>query len=114
MVLGVKNLPINAEDTRDMGSILGSRYPGIENGNPLQYSCLENSMDRRAWRGTVHGAAKSQTRLSDYSSGINARCPVRSGQSTADRAVWGEGLGGAGWPEFKCHPPSRTNGLNFQ
>ena len=41
------------------------RSPGEGNGNPLHYSCLENSTDRRAWWTTVHGAAKSQTRLSD-------------------------------------------------
>ena len=41
------------------------RYPGEGNGNPLQYSCLENSMDRRAWWPIVPGVAKSQTRLSD-------------------------------------------------
>ena len=50
----------------DPGSIPGSgRSPGEENGNPLQYSCLENSMDRGAWQATVHGVAKSQTRLND-------------------------------------------------
>ena len=49
----------------DPGSIPGSgRSPGEGNGNPLQYSCLENSMDRRAWGVTVHAVAKSQTRLS--------------------------------------------------
>ena len=61
----VKNLPTNAEDTRDAGLTLGwGRFPGVEYGNPLQYSCLENSMDRGAPRATVHGVAKSQTRLS--------------------------------------------------
>ena len=46
----VKNLPANAGNARDMGSILGSgRSPGVGNGNPLQFSCLENSMDRGAW-----------------------------------------------------------------
>ena len=46
----VKNLPANAGDARDMGSIPGSgRSPGVGNGNPLQFSCLENSMDRGAW-----------------------------------------------------------------
>ena len=46
----------------DLGSIPGSRkYPGEGNGNPLQYSCLENSMDRGAWRATVHGVAQSGT-----------------------------------------------------
>ena len=58
----VKNPPANAGDTRDSGSIpeLG-RSPGVGNGNPPQYSCLENSMGRGAWQATVHGAAKSQT-----------------------------------------------------
>ena len=55
----VKNLPANAGDTREMGSIPGSRRsPGVENGNPLQYSCLENSMDRGAWQTTVPGVAE--------------------------------------------------------
>ena len=62
MVLVVKNPPANAGDARDVGLIPGSgRSPGGENGNPLQYSCLENFMDRRAWEVTVHGATKSQT-----------------------------------------------------
>ena len=62
MALVVKNLPANAGDTRAKGSIPGSgRSPGIGNGNPLQYSCLENSMDRGAWQATVHGVAKSRT-----------------------------------------------------
>ena len=51
----------------DLGLIPGSgRSPGEGNGNPLQYSCLENSMDGGAWRATVHGVAKSRTRLSDF------------------------------------------------
>ena len=46
----------------DLGSIPGSgRFPGDRNGNPLQYSCLENSMDREAWQAMVYGVAKSQT-----------------------------------------------------
>ena len=50
----------------DLGSIPGSRRsPGEENDNPLQYSCLENSMDRGAWWDTVHGVPKSWTRLSN-------------------------------------------------
>ena len=62
----VKNPPANAGDVRDVGSVPGSgRSPGKGNGNPLQYSCLENPMDRGAWRATVHGVAKSQTQLSD-------------------------------------------------
>ena len=58
-----KESPCNAGDP---GLIPGSgRFPGEGNGNPLQYSCLENSMDRGAWQPTVHGVAKSQTQLND-------------------------------------------------
>ena len=61
----VKNPPANAGDARDMGLIPGSgRSPGGRNGNPVQYTCLENPMDRGGWWGAVHGVAKSQTRLS--------------------------------------------------
>ena len=56
----VKNSPANAGDARDMAVIPGSeRSPGGGNGNPLQYSCLGNLMDREAWKATVHGVAKS-------------------------------------------------------
>jgi len=74
VALVVKNLPANAGDVREVRSIPGlGRSPGGGNGNPLQYSCLENPMDRGAWRATVHGItratvhgiAKSRTRLSD-------------------------------------------------
>ena len=62
----VKSLPANAENVRDLGSIPGSgRSPGEENGYPLQYSCLENSMDRGAWLAIDHGVTKSWTQLSD-------------------------------------------------
>ena len=58
----VKNLPANAGDTKNAGSIPGSgKSPEIGSGDPLQYSCLENSMDRVAWWAIVHGTAKSQT-----------------------------------------------------
>ena len=54
----VKNPPAKAGDAKDAGSTLGSeRSPGEENDNPLQYSCLGNTMDRRAWWATVHGVA---------------------------------------------------------
>ena len=59
----VKNLPVNAGD---VGSILVlGRSSERGNGNPLQYSCLENSIDRGTWQAVVHGLRKSQTRLSD-------------------------------------------------
>ena len=66
VLLVVKNPLANAGDVRDAGSIPGSgRSPGEGNGNPLQYSCLENSMDRGAWWATVHRITKSRTRLSN-------------------------------------------------
>ena len=62
VVLVVKNLPANAGDIRDVDLIPGSgRSPGVGHGNPPQYSCLQNSMNRGAWQAMVHGVAKSQT-----------------------------------------------------
>ena len=61
----LKTLKANAEDARDPGLIPGSgRSPGIGSDNTLQYSCLENCMDRGSWRTIVHGVAKSQIQLS--------------------------------------------------
>ena len=58
---------VSVYNAGDLGSIPGSgRSPGEGNGNPLQYYCLENPMDRGAWWATVHGVAKSWTRLSDF------------------------------------------------
>ena len=68
MPLGVKNPPASAGDIRDMGSIPGlGRFPGEGHGNTLQYSCLENPVDRGAWRATVPRVAQSQTRLKSLS-----------------------------------------------
>ena len=68
VALVVKNLPANAAEKREPGLIpRWGRSPGGGHGNPLQYSCLENSMDRGAWWAvTVHGVAKTQTWLSSY------------------------------------------------
>ena len=64
----VKNMPANAGDARDMGLIPGSgRFPGKGRGNPLQYFCLENPMDRGAWQATVHRVTKSQAQLKGLS-----------------------------------------------
>ena len=64
----VENLPDNAGDIIDVGWIPGlGRSPGGRHGNPLQYSCLENPMDREAWWATVHGVAKSWTWLKQLS-----------------------------------------------
>ena len=75
--LKIWNLKISAQlfsgkesacNAGDLGLISGlGRSPGTGHGNPLQYSCLENPMDRGAWRATVHGVAKSQTRLKQFS-----------------------------------------------
>ena len=63
----VKNLPANAGDVRGMSSIPGlGRSPGVGSGNRLQYSCLENPVERGAWWATVHGVAKSRTRLKQH------------------------------------------------
>ena len=64
----VQNLPANTGDISDVGSILGSRRsPGGGNGNPLQDSCLENSMDRGTWQARVQGVTKSGTQLKQLS-----------------------------------------------
>ena len=64
---GGSEVKASASNAGDPGSIPGSgRSPGKGNGNPLQYSCLENPMDRGAWRATVHRVAKSQTRRSNF------------------------------------------------
>jgi len=68
VLLVVKNPPANAGDIRDVALIPGwGRSPGGRHGSPLQYSCLENPIDRGAWRATVHGVAKSQTQLKQLS-----------------------------------------------
>jgi len=74
VVLVVKNSPDNAGDARNMGSNPGSgRFPGVGNGNPVQYFCLENPMDRRARWATVHRVAKSQTQLSTHTYMVTCR-----------------------------------------
>ena len=71
----------------DLGSIPGlGRSPGEENGNPFQYPCLENLMDRRAWGAAVHGVTKSRTRLSDWTelNTLQYSCL----ENSIDRWVW--------------------------
>ena len=88
----VKNLPANAGDARDMGLIHGlGSSPGVGNGNSLQCSCLENSMDRGAWQATVHGVTKSWIWLSTYAHSCDD--PVRDTTvGSVLVVVWG-GLG---------------------
>ena len=64
---GDSDSEVSACNAGDLGSIPGSgRFPGERKGNPLQYSCLGSSMDGEAWWATVHGIAKTQTQLSDF------------------------------------------------
>ena len=68
MTLVVRKLHASVGDIRDLGSIPGSgRFPGGGHGNPLQYSCLENPMDRGAWQATVHRVAKIWRQLKQLS-----------------------------------------------
>ena len=74
---GGSEVKASACNSGDLGSIPGSgRSPGEGNGNPLQYSCLENPMDRGAWWATVHGAAKSQTLLSDFTFSVPTKVHI--------------------------------------
>ena len=81
VALVVKNLPANARDIRDMDWIPGlGRTPGGGHGNPVQFSCLENPMDRGAWQATVHRITKSWTqlkRLSTLPAGDSAQLQVK-------------------------------------
>ena len=71
-----KNPPANTGDFRDSVSVPGlGRSPGEGHGNPLQYSCLENPMDRGAWKATVHKVAKSRTQLKRLSTHITFTHP---------------------------------------
>ena len=77
MALVVKNLPANAGDIRDTGPVRGSgRSPGGGHGNPLQYFCLENPMDKGAWWAIVSKVAKSQIRLRQLSTLARQWCSV--------------------------------------
>ena len=77
--LSCKVSEINAGDTRDIGSIPGlGRSPGAVDGKPLQYSCLENSMDRGVLWATVHGVAKSQTHVLLHILATNFLCSKHS------------------------------------
>ena len=78
MALVVKNLPANAGVVRDVGLILElGRFPERGYSNSLQYSCLENPMDRGAWRDTAHGVSKRQTRLNRLSTCAGTQAPKK-------------------------------------
>ena len=89
----VKNLPANAEDLRDVGSIPGSgRFPRGGHGNPLQYSRLENPMDRGTWRATIHRVTKSWT----WVKWLSMHSLKATENKTVTRVRWYRGGGGMG------------------
>ena len=94
----VKTPPDNAGAVGDLGSIPGSgRSPGGGNGNPLQYSCLENPVDRGAWRASAHRVAQSRTRLSDSMQACQwSSCPGPSSASERNQPSLGEEGGEVG------------------
>ena len=97
MALVVKNPPANAGDTRDMGPISGSgRFPGVGNGNPLQYSCLGHPMDWGAWGATVHRVAENQTQLK------------QSKQACAILRFWRQNHFPALWDPIDCSLPGSS------
>ena len=100
VALVVKNPPINTRVTRDVGSIPGlGRSPEGGHGNPLQYSCLENPMDRGAERATVHGIAKSRAQFPPKHSLGGERWEL----GTGDRLLThGEGVGALEIPVMKA------------
>ena len=80
-----EGLPANAGDTRDSVSIPESRKcPGEGNSNPLQYSCLENSIDRGAWWSIIHGVARSHTRLKQLNTDIQKLICCRRSSKRCD------------------------------
>ena len=106
VALLVKNPAANAGDVRYAGSILGSgRSAGVGNGNPLQYSCLENPTDRGAWQATVHGITKSWAQLKWFSTHTHK---IRYPESVQfSRSVVSDSLQPHG-PQH-ARPPSITN-----
>ena len=105
LVSVVKNSPANAQDSRDSGLLSGSgKSPEVGNGNPLQYSCLENPMDRRAWWAPVHGIAQNLTWLSGRSRVPSTGCVEnrldgsRAGLGSPDRGPWHRSREAGAWP----------------
>ena len=111
--LVVKSPPASAADVRDTGSIPGSgRSRGGGHGNPLQYSCLENLMDRGAWRAAVHGVVKSRTRLKRP--GMNTHSCAFSGTSVhlilPEAPGWARFTMSTGGPGSEASPHSPPAG----
>ena len=109
VTLVVKNPSASVGDIRDTGLIPGwGRSPGGGHGNPLQYSCLENPMDRGAWWATIHEVAKSQTQLSTHTPPVST--PRAKGAPACESghlpaAHWGL----SPWIRLFTHPRSQLN-----
>ena len=96
---GGSEVKASARNAGELGSIPGlGRSPGEGNGNPLQYSCLENPMDGGAWWATVHGVAKSRTQLSDFTSGWAEACRLQPTAQKRDREELPHARGQRLWP----------------
>ena len=90
----VKNLPAKAEEARNVGSIPGlQRSPGVRNGNPSQYSCLENSMDRGTWGATIYGFCRDMMEHAgthnSYRDGAPTPVPLPKKWKTRKNCPWG-------------------------
>ena len=81
------------KETQDAGSVPGlERSPGVGNGNPLQYSCLENSMNRGAWRATVHGHRESDMTEHAYTQAQGLKAVPEQGENSEERGRAGSGM----------------------
>ena len=110
MALVVKNLPANAGEARDLGLIPGSgRFPGGGHSNPLQYSCLENSMDSGAWQATIHRVTQSRTQLKQ----LSTQAPRKSGRGAFLEKGTGKHWKGVGALRRVFSPASATASLDL-
>ena len=113
----VKNPPANAGDARDVGSVpRPGRSPGVESGNPLQYSCLENPMDKGAWQATFHGDSKSQSEMTEHR-GTFKILLFNILVITSGEKKWGRGKTGVGNEEvqtiiYKINKHSQSYGFS--
>ena len=117
VTLVVKNPPPNTGNASDVGSIPGSRRSsGKGNGNPLQYSCRENPMDRGAWWATVHGVTKNQTWLSDWACMPSSLSlfPPGSGKLESGLPTWCSSMGGMLGPGKPNGPTGHVLVLDIQ
>ena len=110
VALVVKNPSTNAGEARDLGSIPGSgRFPGGGHANPLQYSCLENSMDRGAWQATVHRVTQSRAQVKR----LSTQAPRKTGRAASPEEGTGQHRKGVGALRGVFSPASATASLDL-